>query len=648
MMKRAIILLAMFIALSFAAPQMSAADCNIDGIYYYLNKDKQTAKVTCHSFFQDPYKGAIVIPEYVVYENETYTVTGISYAAFANCSELISVTIPRSIECIDQDAFKNCIKLSTVYFNAENCKEMGMYMYPVFDNCPKFSELKFGDNVRSIPSSGFESCTGLKNIVLPDSLTYMGFGCFLNCTGLTSVTYGKKMTYTGYYAFDGCTNLKTVRLTNAIKSITSNSFSGCISLSSISLPPGVTYIEQEAFSMCKALSSINIPDLVETIDEYAFSGCSGLTAITFPRSIKRIGKYAFWGCTGLASIIIPGSVNSIGDGGFWGCTGLTSITIPSSVNSIGSNPFSWCSGLISINVESGNRTYDSRGNCNAIIDTQKNVLIAGCRNTVIPSDVSYIGNFAFSGCKELASAVIPNSVTSIGNYAFSGCSGLTNINIPNSVTSIGGNAFSGCSGLTNVNIPNSVTSIGGSAFSGCSGLTRVYISNSVETIASETFKDCSSLATVTIPNSVTTIGRNAFYGTALTSIVLGSSVNKIEDYAFSTKSTHELDRVVCTAVAPPLCGNRVFNKSSKARLFVPAESIERYKKANVWSYFQIISDCSGVSDVGADDAEVMYDVYDMRGVRVAGGLRETEANAERLPRGVYILVSPQGRKKLKI
>ena len=239
-------------------------------------------------------------------------------------------------------------------------------------------------------------------------------------------------------------------------------------------------------------------------------------------------------------------------------------------------------------------------------------------------------------------------MTSIGNYAFSGCSGLTNINIPNSVTSIGGNAFSGCSGLTNVNIPNSVTSIGGSAFSGCSGLTRVYISNSVETIASETFKDCSSLATVTIPNSVTTIGRNAFYGTVLTSIVLGSSVNKIEDYAFSTKSSYELDRVVCTAVAPPLCGNRVFNKSSKARLFVPAESIERYKKANVWSYFQIISDCSGVSDVGADDAEVMYDVYDMRGVRVAGGLRETEANAERLPRGVYILVSPQGRKKLKI
>ena len=393
MMKRAIILLAMFIALSFAAPQMSAADCNIDGIYYYLNKDKQTAKVTCHSFFQDPYKGAIVIPEYVVYENETYTVTGISYAAFANCSELISVTIPRSIECIGQDAFKNCTKLSTVYFNAENCKEMGMYMYPVFDNCPKFSELKFGDNVRSIPSSGFESCTGLKNIVLPDSLTYMGFGCFLNCTGLTSVTYGKKMTYTGYYAFDGCTNLKTVRLTNAIKSITSNSFSGCISLSSISLPPGVTYIGQEAFSMCKALSSINIPDLVETIHEYAFYGCSGLTTITFPRSIKQIGKYAFGGCTGLASIIIP-----------------------SSVNSIGSNPFSWCSGLISINVESGNRTYDSRGNCNAIIDTQKNVLIAGCRNTVIPSDVSYIGNFAFSGCKELASAVIPNSVTSIENY----------------------------------------------------------------------------------------------------------------------------------------------------------------------------------------------------------------------------------------
>ena len=275
----------------------------------------------------------------------------------------------------------------------------------------------------------------------------------------------------------------------------------------------------------------------------------------------------------------------------------------------------------------------------------------GCTNlkTVrLTNAIKSITSNSFSGCISLSSISLPPGVTYIEQEAFSMCKALSTINIPDLVETIHEYAFYGCSGLTNINIPNSVTSIGGNAFSGCSGLTRVYISNSVETIASETFKDCSSLATVTIPNSVTTIGRNAFYGTALTSIVLGSSVNKIEDYAFSTKSSYELDRVVCTAVAPPLCGNRVFNKSSKARLFVPAESIERYKKANVWSYFQIISDCSGVSDVGADDAEVMYDVYDMRGVRVAGGLRETEANAERLPRGVYILVSPQGRKKLKI
>ena len=138
-------------------------------------------------------------------------------------------------------------------------------------------------------------------------------------------------------------------------------------------------------------------------------------------SVTGIGRDAFRYCTGLTSITIPNSVTYIFDGAFFGCTGLTSITIPNSVTFTSNWVFSQCSGLESITVESGNFNYDSRKNCNAIIQTNKDILIAGCKNTVIPNSVTSIGNVAFEGCTGLTSVTIPNSVTRIGSSAFRNC-----------------------------------------------------------------------------------------------------------------------------------------------------------------------------------------------------------------------------------
>ena len=210
-----------------------------------------------------------------------------------------------------------------------------------------------------------------------------------------------------------------------------------------------------------------------SIGERAFDWCTGLTSVIIPNSVTNIGFGAFRDCSSLTSVTIPDNVSSIDTYAFMSCERLTSVTIPNNVTSIGSEAFSGCSGLTSIKVESGNTKYDSRNNCNAIIETNTNILITGCMNTIIPNSVTTIGDFAFYKCSGLISVNIPNSVTSIGNYAFDDCTGLTSVTIPNSVTSIGRSAFQYCTGLTSVTIPNSVTSIGRSVFYWCTGLTEV-------------------------------------------------------------------------------------------------------------------------------------------------------------------------------
>ncbi len=203
----------------------------------------------------------------------------------------------------------------------------------------------------------------------------------------------------------------------------------------------MTSIGDGAFEWCSGLTSVDIPNGVTSIGDYAFSGCSGLTSVIIPNSLTTISQGTFSGCSGLNSLVIPNNVTSIGEHAFSGCSGLNSLVIPNSMTSIGDGAFGHCSGLASIVVESGNAKYNSHNDCNAIIETVTNTLIAGCKNTAIPNSVTSIGDYAFSGCSGLTSVIIPSSVTSIGGYAFSNCSNLSYITIGKSVSRIEKFAF---------------------------------------------------------------------------------------------------------------------------------------------------------------------------------------------------------------
>ena len=384
-------------------------------------------------------------------------ITSIGDYAF-QYSDITSVTIPQSVTSIGNGAFYGCGGLESIVV------ENGNTVYDSRNNCNAIIEtasntLILGSNnavipegVTSIGYGAFLQCTGLTSVTIPNSVTEIGERAFYYCTGLTSVTIPNSVTKIGEYAFTNCRGLTSVTIPNGVTEIGDYVFVYCTGLTSVTIPNSVTKIGKRAFCWCESLTSIVIPNSVTEIGEYAFGWCSSLSSVTISESMTSIGEAAFCNCSSLISVTIPNSVTSIGKWTFASCTSLTTVTIPESVTSIGAFSFASCSGLTSIVVESGNPMYDSRGNCNAIIETTSNTLIAGCMNTTIPYGVTSIGEEAFNCCAGLTSVTIPESVTSIVQSAFYGCTGLTSITIPENVTNIGERAFENCTGLTSISV----------------------------------------------------------------------------------------------------------------------------------------------------------------------------------------------------
>ena len=307
-------------------------------------------------------------------------------------------------------------------------------------------------SVTSIGAHAFDCCSGLTEVTIPNSVTSIGYYAFFCCDGLTEITIPNNVTSIGDRAFTYCSSLNEITIPNSVTSIGDEAFYNCTGLTEVTIGNGVTSIGKWAFASCYRLTEVTIPNSVNSIGDGAFRLCTGLKEIIIPNSVTSIGYEAFFYCTGLTEVTIGSSVTSIGEWAFACCSSLNEITIPNSVTSIGDEAFYSCTGLTSMAVEEGNIVYDSRENCNAIIETATNTLITGCKNSFIPNSVTSIGESAFYGCNGLTEITIPNSVTSIGDEAFYYCTGLTEITIGNSVTSIGESAFAYCEGLTEMRI----------------------------------------------------------------------------------------------------------------------------------------------------------------------------------------------------
>ena len=485
-----------------------------------------------------------------------------------------------------------------------------------FSDCTELTAVTIGEAIQSIETSAFDGCSGLVSVTFnAEMCTRMGEQLrpvFSECPNFAKLTIGKGVTNIPYYAFMNCTGLTSITISEgAAPRISNAAFANCTGLTSIYFPKSVENVAAGAFSGCINLESIvvdpenpymdsrdNCNALINN-DNVLFQGCKNTI---IPNTVIAILNRSFKDMTSLTSIRIPESVEAIYAQAFMN-TGLTSVYIPKSVKTLNGDAFAGCANLENIVVDPENPRIDSRDNCNAVISTKNNKLVSGCKSTIIPGSVTSIGSNAFYGCTGLTSIAIPDAVTTIDNSAFEGCTGLTSIDIPNAVTTIGAFAFYGCTGLTSIAIPDAVTTIGRSTFYGCTGLTAV-----------------------TLPKSVTAIGISAFEGCT------------------------ELVKLVSPATTPPVCGENAFKgvDGNTCELFVPKESIDLYKAAEQWKDFARISEYGGVENVCVDTHSAVYEVYNLQGVRVGAGMREAEISADILPHGVYILVSPQGCKKLKI
>ena len=346
---------------------------------------------------------------------------------------------------IPREAFGGFTELSKVTL-LNNIKSIGIY---AFKNCTSLKSITIPAGVLSIGGGAFEGCSSLTKITIPTSVKDIGINAFYGCSALQEVSIPAGVTRIEKGAFACCSSLADISLPNSLQSIGEYAFTECTSLKSITIPAGVLSIGCGAFNGCSSLAKITIPTNVKKIDKYTFYGCSALQKVSIPAGVTRIEKTAFVGCSSLADISLPNNLQSIGEYVFQDCTSLRSVTVPAGVTEIKGGVFLRCPMMMHITVDKNNKIYDSRNGCNAVIETATGTIVAACNATVIPINVTKIGESAFASLA-FTEIILPDGVTEIGRWAFWGCASLTNITIPDTVKSIGAAALKKCTSLASI------------------------------------------------------------------------------------------------------------------------------------------------------------------------------------------------------
>jgi hypothetical protein len=257
-----------------------------------------------------------------------------------------------------------------------------------------------------------------------------------------------------------------------------------------------TYVQDSAFDECENLKKIKLSDRTLSIGKHAFHNCRNLEEIDLGEKVIEIAMYAFNSCSKLKNIKLPETLKTLGKGAFYNCPSLTDLYIPSNLESIYTGCFDNCV-FNTIKVSPNNTVFDSRNNCNAIIESSSNTIIKGSNNTIIPNTITTISDRAFHNCKGITSLTIPDSVTSIGEGAFAVCSNLRELILPQNLVSVDESSFSSCTSLTRIEMPKFVKIIYEDCFCGCTSLKTVILGENISKLYEGCFQRCTSLTDIT-------------------------------------------------------------------------------------------------------------------------------------------------------
>lgn len=345
----------------------------------------------------------------------------ISAEAFADCTELTSVSVPDSVLFIGEDAFPEQI------LKTQESVYLGKHLISADKTAEQFT---IADGTLSIGSSAFRDNTALKSIVIPEGVTSIGNHAFFGCSALESVVLPASLTSIGRYAFFGCKALKSLVLPENVVSIGTYAFYQCSALTSVTFGSKIRTIYNGAFNNCTNLKTVQISDLAAWCNiEFGMENSNPLTLD---------GANLYLDGEAVSELIIPEGVTSIGNYAFCG-TSFRSVTIPDSVANIGHAAFS------------------------------------GSAIERLVLNAALIDDSAFSNCTSLTSVTFKDGVRYINDSAFEDCTALSSVTFGNGLLYVGDEAFCNTA-VKNITLPTSLRSIESTAFYSCESLTGVVFS----------------------------------------------------------------------------------------------------------------------------------------------------------------------------
>lgn len=461
-----------------------------DTVFWSLNRDTLTLSGTGATL------GASLLPDdiYGCPWNRTQAnqvrhiiveegITELGHALFARMRNLETVSLPQSLEIIDDRVFQECPALRQI--NLPDDVQIGSRVF-------EGDTALFGDAALQIVDGKYlyrYVGTAQSSVAVPESITTIGGECFYLHT-----------------------ELEQILLPDGLKTIADGAFSGCIRLQDIILPDTVETIGQSLFSYCASLTDITLPQTLTALPLYTFQNCTGLRSVTVGSGLEYIGDYCFSGCSALERISVHGQEAARGE-----------FLLPESVRVLGSYAFAACAAL---------RTIELPEACEYVLPYAFSECTA-LEWCILSDNLTELPEYVFYACTALEQCILPDNLSSLSAYAFEGCAALRMLDPADGFVILNGRYLCRYSGnAAVVKIPEGVTLIADEAFAYCSGIVRIVCPRSLRQIGARSFAACRNLTELELPDGLLTLGENALQECIhLTALTIPASVTEIAPQA---------------------------------------------------------------------------------------------------------------------